>query len=278
MILLADSGSSKTHWCWLGDTSGSLYTQGINPYYISEKELSILLHKAFDNESLPVSEVYFFGAGCNAEEKNQSIKNAIQQLWPHVKVEVYSDLMASCVATSGGQPAICCILGTGSNSCLFDGEKIVDNVSPLGFILGDEGSGAYLGKQLINYLYKDCTNENLKADFENTYHLSVTDIIKRTYNDSYPNRFLAGFTPFLLKHRNSIEVKEMIHEGFMAFVNKNLLGYKNVQNLPIHFTGSVAHYFKEELGEVIKKSGLHIGNIVQYPMDGLRQYYQTKKA
>ncbi len=278
MILIADSGSSKTQWRWFGEQTGSLDTQGINPYYISENELVALLQNAFGALELSFSEIYFFGAGCNAEDKNTLVINALHRLWPSAIVEVHSDLMASCLASAGSKPGICCILGTGANSCLFDGVEIVDNIPPLGFILGDEGSGAYLGKVLINYLYKGCRNEALKTDFEETYHLKVTDIIKRTYNDSYPNRFLASFAPFLLKHKAEEDVKRLIVNAFDAFLHKNVLLYYGVQQLPIHFTGSIATHFSWELTEVIEKNGLQMGRIVQYPMDGLLEFYKKIKA
>jgi N-acetylglucosamine kinase-like BadF-type ATPase len=191
------------------------------------------------------------------------------------RIEVASDMLGAARAICGHKPGIACILGTGSNSCSYDGERIVDNVSPLGFILGDEGSGAVLGKMLVADVLKRQLPETIIRRFHNKYQLTAAEIIDRVYRQKLPNRFLASFVPFLSENIEEPSVRALVKSSFRLFIRRNVLQYKDADLLPIGFVGSVAFYFRTPLQEVMKEEGLHLGNIIQAPSEGLVRYHAT---
>lgn len=275
MILIADSGSTKTDWCLVesGEPVLRFQTRGTNPFFQTEEEI----RKEIETGLLPAlrdcrpSVIYFYGAGCAFPEKNEMIRRAINQYVP-VSVEVGSDLLAAARALCGDRPGIVCIMGTGSNSCYYNGKEIVKNVSPLGFILGDEGSGAVLGKLLIGDVLKDQLPPALKEQFLAQYELTPALIMDRVYRQPFPNRFLAGFSPFILEHLDEPAIWELVTRSFLAFFTRNVKQYDYLE-LPVHLVGSVAWHYQDILKDIAFDLGICLGTIAQSPMEGLVRYY-----
>lgn len=274
MIIVADSGSTKTQWSFLYSDYPDIITEGINPYYRNSKGIYELIKTKFLNIEETVSKVFFFGAGCNNAEQIDIVMQGIQSLWSNAIISVESDLKAVCYATSQQEEGICCILGTGANSCYFDGSNVAENVSPLGYILGDEGSGAFLGKQLINAIYKGRLNSTIKLSFEAEFKCDVNTVLNRVYKQPLANRYLASFVPFIKANLDNSEIKHLVEEAFGLFIQNNVLQYDKSSSLPIHFVGSVAYYFSEILEQELEKHGLRAGKILQSPMEGLKKYYK----
>ena len=278
MILIADSGSTKTDWCVVenGVLVQQIFTKGTNPFFQSEEEISNEIATALLPE-LKTDEfdaVYFYGAGCGFPDKIEIVHRAIsKQLKVKGNVEVATDMLAAARGLCGREAGIACIMGTGSNSCYYDGENIVANVSPLGFILGDEGSGACLGKLMVGDLLKNQMTPELKEKFWKQFDLSPADIIDRVYRKPFPNRFLASLAPFLAQNINEPCVHELVLNSFKAFFKRNIMQYENYQNLKVNLIGSVAFYYKEVLAEAAEAMGIQLGTIIQSPMEGLIKYH-----
>ena len=275
MILIADSGSTKTDWCVVenGEFILRFKTRGMNPFFQTEEEIG----KEIEAGLLPSlkdfepSAIYFYGAGCAFPEKNNMIRRAVNR-YLSVPVEVGSDLLAAARALCGDQPGIACIMGTGSNSCYYDGREIVKNVSPLGFILGDEGSGAVLGKLLIGDVLKDQLSPALKDQFLTQYELTPALIMDKVYRQPFPNRFLAGFSPFIREHLDEPANWELVTRSFLAFFTRNVKQYEYFE-LPVHLVGSVAWYYQVILKEIAFDLGIRLGTIARSPMEGLIAYH-----
>ena len=278
MILIADSGSTKTDWCVVekGELVQQIFTKGTNPFFQSEKEISNEIATALLPQ-LKTSEfdaVYFYGAGCGFPNKIEIVHHAIsKQLKVKGNVEVATDMLAAARGLCGREAGIACIMGTGSNSCYYDGENIVANVSPLGFILGDEGSGACLGKLMVGDLLKNQMTPELKEKFLKQFDLTPADIIDRVYRKPFPNRFLASLSPFLAQNINEPCVHELVLNSFKAFFKRNIMQYDNYRNLKVNLIGSVAFYYKEVLGEAAEAMDIQLGTIIQSPMEGLIKYH-----
>jgi N-acetylglucosamine kinase-like BadF-type ATPase len=276
MILIADSGSTKTHWCVVDNAVEykHIFTKGINPFYQTENEISqeIDLYLIPELEGITIEKIYFYGAGCSFPEKIAIVRNVLDRSFRNVSIEVQSDLLAAARSLFADKKGIACILGTGSNSCLYDGRQIVENVSPLGFILGDEGSGAVLGKTLVADCLKNQLPAEIKAKLLNEYQLSPELILDKVYKQPFPNRFLAGLTPFLLKNIEEPSIINIVYTGFDAFFVRNVMQY-SMANVPVGFVGSVAFYFKEVLEAAAKANGIAISKIEQNPMTGLILYH-----
>lgn len=275
MILIADSGSTKTDWCVIerGKPALRFQTRGMNPFFQTEEEIG----KEIETGLLPAlkdlipSAVCFYGAGCAFPEKNEMIRRSVNRYLP-VPVEVGSDLLAAARALCGDEPGIACILGTGSNSCYYDGKEIINNVSPLGFILGDEGSGAVLGKLLIGDVLKDQLPPALKEQFLTQYGLTQTSIMDKVYRQPFPNRFLAGLSPFIREHLDEPAIWELVTRSFLAFFTRNVKQYDCFE-LPVHLVGSVAWYYQDILKDIAFDLGIRIGTVAQSPMEGLIAYH-----
>lgn len=278
MILVADSGSTKTEWCLAdkGKRVKTILTKGINPVFESEEDIRKELkeHLLPELGSVKVDAVHFFGAGCAYEEVNKIVENAVASLLP-VTVEVQSDLLCAARSLFGQEKGIACIMGTGSNSCLYDGERIVSNVSPLGFILGDEGSGAVLGKLLVGACLKNQLGEGMEQMFLERFHLTRPEIIDRVYRKPFPNRFLASLSIFLSEHLENPDIRALVRRSFDEFFLRNVMQYPDYSMLKVSFVGSIAYYYQDILKEVAAGRGLHVGTIVKAPMDGLLTYYKT---
>ncbi len=280
MILIADSGSTKTEWC-LADQGGlvrTIVTAGTNPYFQTRDEIAVEIRDAL----LPalkrerVDAIYFYGAGCAFPEKNRIVEEAITS-YISVPIEVYSDLMAAARALCGSRPGIACILGTGSNSCLYDGTEITEHISPLGFILGDEGSGAVLGKLLVGDCLKRQLPVPLVQKFMDQYELTPALLLERVYKHPFPNRFLATLSRFLLENITEQPIYNLVYTSFRSFFLRNVALYPGADTYPIHFVGSIAYYYQEVLKASALSLGLKVGTVVQAPMDGLIRYHFTNE-
>ncbi|MDR0866055.1 MAG: ATPase [Candidatus Symbiothrix sp.] len=274
MILIADSGSTKTNWSFIS-ANGEVQTgvtSGINPFFLTEEEIVDLLKKEFIFPEEAISSVYFYGAGCTPE-KAPVVSEALNAYFQPEKMEVHSDLLAAARSLCLNEAGIACILGTGSNSGQYDGEKIIQQVSPLGYILGDEGSGAVLGKKLIGDMLKNQLSPHIVQDFQYTYHLNPAQIMDHVYRRPFPNRFLAQFVPFISNHIIDSEIKQLVEDSFTEFIRRNILQYPESNQLPVHFTGGVAFGFKNNLENVFSKFNLQLGKITKDPMQGLIDYH-----
>lgn len=278
MIVIADSGSTKTDWCVAeaGTVVRRMSTQGINPFFQTEDEIAHEIKEALlpQLEGLSLSEVFFYGAGCAFPEKNESVRRAIARFLPQ-PVHVGSDLLAAARAVCGDAPGIACILGTGSNSCQYDGKEIVRNISPLGFILGDEGSGAVLGKLLVGDLLKNQLPETLREQFFSEFDMTPAMLMERVYKQPFPNRFLASLSPFLIRNIDDPAIDRLVTNSFRAFFTRNVMQYA-YSEYSVHLVGSVAWYYQHLLKEVAMGLGIRLGTIVQSPVEGLVAYHAGK--
>ena len=276
MILIADSGSTKTHWCLVekGKVVSEIFTDGINPFYQNELEIIALL----DAQLIPnlpettIEQIFFYGAGCSFPEKKILVSQALVRFFSNAMIEIQSDLLAAARSLFQHENGIACILGTGSNSCYYDGKEIVQNVSPLGFILGDEGSGAVLGKLLIADCLKNQLPEWLSEKMLDEYELTPALILENVYKKPFPNRFLAKFTPFLLEHIEEPSIFNLVYDSFDAFLVRNVMQYP-LEDMEVGFVGSIAHYFHETLEIVASERGIIISEIVRNPVDGLVRFH-----
>jgi len=279
MILIADSGTTKTEWCLITDDSTTeiLVTPGINPFYQEVENIAAILQKEFYAAKI-FDAIYFYGAGCINKEKQEVVRKSLLQVFEADHIFIGTDLLAAAHSLCQNQSGVACILGTGSNSCYYNGSEIVDNVSPLGFILGDEGSGAVLGKKLIGDILKKQLPQSLINDFFETYHTTPAEILENVYKKPFPSRYLADFTKFLSKNIKYPEIENIVISSFREFVTRNLLQYPEIEKMPIHFTGSIAFHFEVQLRKAIEEQHLILGNIEQAPMKGLIRYHNSKTS
>jgi len=277
MILIADSGATKTDW-YAGDNpeNGQLIeTKGINPFHLKEEEVFRIIREQLVAQLANAdtcTAVYFYGAGC-IPEKTGIIRRSLEHFFPRADIHIYTDLLGAARAVCGKQPGIACILGTGSNSCLYDGEQITDSISPLGYILGDEGSGAYIGKRFIADCLKRQLPREIADDFCREYKLTPADILDRVYRQPQANLFLSAITPYIYRHKDIPEIQALLIDCFIEFFRRNILQYK--QKLPVSFVGSIACFFEQELQEAASRSGLHIERVIKQPINSLIAYHWT---
>lgn len=281
MILIADCGSTKIDWCVLSNekkVAKQVFTMGMNAVMLTEEEM----RGRICAELLPelgglvgdIEAVYFYGAGCLAPEVCGNVASALRANLPSAgTVEVYSDLLAAARALCGHKAGIACILGTGANSCYYDGTSIVKNVSPLGFILGDEGSGAVLGKLFLGDVLKNQMPEAVAEEFLAEYNLTLLDVIRRVYKEPQANRFLASVTPFLSSHLDVPEIRALVLGAFRAFFRRNVKQYENSGERTANFVGSIAYYFRPVLEEAAEAEGFTVGLVYKSPMEGLVKFH-----
>ena len=282
MFLIADSGSTKTDWCLCneGAVIANIQTQGINPYHQKEEVIEQVLHEellpqltqnpGFRNQK--TLSIIFYGAGCANETACGRVKEAMEKVLGATDITIHSDLLGAARALCGHEEGIACVLGTGSNSCLYDGKEIIANTPPLGYILGDEGSSAVLGRRLVGDCLKNQLPDALRDEFFAEYGLTQEIILEKVYRQPLANRFLAGLTPFLSKHREVPEVHRLLVESFTDFFVRNVKQYRRPW-LPIHFVGSIANVFGPELKEAAEGLGMELGTIMRSPMEGLVRYH-----
>ncbi len=276
--LIADSGSTKTEWCLLKNNKKTLFTtQGMSPYFVNAVQVEEIIRK----EVFPfitkekVGEIYFYGTGCKNPANKKMFKNIFSKLFPDAAIVVDNDLSGAAKALCGDEKGIACILGTGSNSCYYNGKKIVKNSPGLGFILGDEGSGAYLGKKVIQHYLYNIFDEDLRARFDARFVTTETEIIESVYKKPLPNRYLASFAIFLAENRGHYMIENIIEDGINDFFYTHIISYKESSKLPIHFTGGIAYGFQEVVKQLCFNYDLQVGNILRSPMEGLIKYHST---
>ena len=276
MILISDSGSTKTDWVLLEDDAVVLRvkTQGLNPTQQKCEDIVEILSKELmpQLDGYEPERIFFYGAGCAYPEAISRMRGALESLFNTRNIEINSDLLAAARALCGHEEGIACILGTGSNSCYYNGKEIVDNIPPLGFILGDEGSGATLGKQLVNGCLKRQFSQEICTKFLEQYNLDMAKILEKVYREPMPGRFLASLAPFLLENRKNPEIHNMLVKSFVAFFQHNSMAYRKSW-LPIHFVGGIAVAFQDEVKVAAESLGLSIGKIVDSPMKGLIEFH-----
>jgi len=276
MILIADSGSTKTSWCFIDSKKNTTYisTSGINPFFRTSEDItSELSDKLMPQIPGTVERIFFYGAGIINKEKGEIVKSALESLFPRTHIETYSDLLAAAHSTLGKSKGIACILGTGSNSCLYDGKKIVEHIPPLGFILGDEGSGAVLGKKLLADYLKGIMPEYIAKKFQNKFPGNYAEYMESVYKKEKPNVFLSAFVPFLLENISENYCNNLVEVSFNEFVKRNICSYSGFSDLPVNFVGSVAYIFREQLETVIKRNQLKLNKVLKEPLNGLVDYY-----
>lgn len=286
--LIADAGSTKVEWVIIsedGNIEARVTTHGLNALMADPEEVTKLFAKAKSllKPVATVDEIYYYGAGCATPLICKKIKDALMETWAtsghplsDEDIHVDSDLLGAARALLGHKPGIACILGTGSNSCLFDGEKITHNVPSLGFILGDEGSGAALGKRLISDAFKGQLPKLVRDNFLSLYELTQEEILDYTYRRPAANRFLASLVPFLKDHLWNPYVYSLVREEFKSFLKRNVSLYPRSHSLPLSFTGSIAYIFSDILSEAAEAQGLKVGKIEKSPMVGLIAFHTSK--
>jgi N-acetylglucosamine kinase-like BadF-type ATPase len=277
MILIADSGGSKTDWRMLHSdgTISQAHGTGFNPYYqpISDLKNSVeeillpLIHE-------PVTKIFFYASGVSSEKNQEMIRTSFASYFPEAKIEVGWDLLAAARALCGYEPGIACILGTGSNSCLYDGQKITGNVANLGWILADEGSGTTMGRRLIFDYFREIMPKPLAAQFHSRFPWTREEVLEKVYQLEKPSAVLASFSKFIFQHLKEPYCYQLVYSSFADFYENNVMKYENYASLKVHFTGSIAFYFSDVLRQVANDKGIIVKNILEAPIAGLALYHQ----
>ena len=274
--LIADSGSTKAAWCLLdGKKKKKIVTQGISPYFFSALQIQEILEKELLTalKGIQPDIIHYYGTGCSNPANIKTVKQALKKVFPMAKINVDHDLMGAAKALCGDEKGVACILGTGSNSCYYNGKKIVNNSPGLGFILGDEGSGAYLGKKVIQYYMYKTFDPELMDRFNEKYNTNAIEILDAVYKQPMANRYLANFTEFLVENRGHFMIENIIEDSLNDFFFTHICKYRESWTLPIHFIGSVAYGFKDVVKEMCHSYELQLGKVLQQPMDGLIKYH-----
>ena len=277
MILIAESGSTKTDWVLVNDQNDITIfkSMGFNPFFHSSEFIAekIKENVEFYNASKNVERLYFYGAGCSSNEMNQIVKSGLSLVFPNSLITVDHDLLACALSTYKGEPAISCILGTGSNSCYYDGQTLREEVPAIAYILGDEGSGSYYGKKLLrDYLYNQLPS-SIKEDFEDQFGSSKSEFFENVYLKPHANVYLASFMKFLNRHYHHKYVIDMIQNGMNEFIKIHVCCYPEHKTVKTHFIGSISKIFEKELKSAAENNGVILGDIIQKPVDNLVNYH-----
>jgi glucosamine kinase len=281
MILVADSGSSKTDW--MGYSSGKrieFSTQGINPYFLNAQDIFRIFSKMKELEDMApeVREIYFFGSGCSSPDKHEVISNGLSLFFTKAFISVENDLIGSAYATCGDKKGITCILGTGSNVSYFDGATLHESNYGLGYILGDEGSGSFFGRKMItSYLYHQMPEE-LSLQFGQQFKADKETVITNIYQQPFPNTYLAAFSRFMYQHKAHPFIVKILSDGFQEFIDTNIKHFKGYKELDCHFVGSIAFYYQDILREMCAQNDIHVGKILQKPIEGIYKYILKKEG
>jgi len=279
-MLIADSGATKCDWCLL--TNGrkkSIYTQGISPYFLNQEQIQVLLAKELGPalKNIQLDEIHYYGTGLGNPENVSIIKKALKKTFPRVIIEAKDDMLGAARALCGSKGGIAANLGTGSFACHFNGRRILQTRPGLGYILGDEGSGAYLGKKVLQYYLYNIFDEELRYSFEAKYLTNKIDILDNVYKKPLPNRYLASFAIFLAGNRGHYMIENIIEDGLNDFFFMHLSKFPEINKLPVHFVGTVAYGFRDTIRELCRIYHFELGKILQKPMDGLIAFHQGKK-
>ena len=280
MILIADSGSTKTDWVVVkgNEVLQSFKTVGLNPYFVKTEEVRGILQEAFNGlfDNNAIDAVWFYGAGCSSEGKQAVIDSALQAIFPGKHTFVDHDMLAAARALFGNQPGIACILGTGSNACVYDGQHITESLFSLGYMFGDEGSGAHLGKTYIAEHLKEKAPQDIMQAFVEHYGLSREDILTNVYKKTNPNRFLASFTHFLKDHLHHPYIYQLVQGCFEAFFEEQVCHFSRYTQRKLGCIGSVAYHFRDLFVKAADKYSVHTETFMISPMEGLVKYHATQ--
>ncbi len=278
-ILIADSGSTKTDWRLVSadETPRAIQTNGFNPYYQTTEQiidtLRVQLLPELNDQT--ITAVFFYGAGCSGPSVNYVIANALRAILPAVSlVEVNSDMLGAARGAAGREQGIVCILGTGSNACCYDGYGIKRGIQTLGFWLGDEGSGGYLGKTLVRDFFQERLPAHLRDSFQARYALDRPTLLENAYQKPYPNRYFASFTPFLSDHLADEYVDTLVTDAFILFLSTYVTRFPESRQWPVHFVGSIAYYFGDQLRKAVQQTGLLMGRVVKAPATELVNFHR----
>ena len=278
MRLIIDAGSTKMEWILMEDEAvrDRFTTVGFNPNYSDRQDLVETCRGA----SLPneIQSVYYYGTGCGNEPNCQIIKEVFQHRFPHAEIHVTHDLMAVCHAVLGHEKGIACILGTGSNACVYEGHAITEKAVSLGYLVGDEGSGMHIGREVMRAYFYGFMPEELRRQFDATYHLELKDFIQQLYHEEQPSKYLASFAKFAGEHIDNPFIHDLVKGCFKAFVEAFVLRFEGCKAMKVCFVGSVAYHFQEILGECLSDYGLTLGEVMQAPAEGLIRYHQSLPA
>lgn len=277
MILIADAGATKIQWVVINDGKASepIETAGFNPYFMEPR----ILKDAIEKDLVPfinpgyIKDVYYYGAGCSTMFKCNIVEDVLKDVFDNADFEIYHDLLGAARALFGDQGGIACILGTGSNSCLYDGRNILENVTSLGYLFGDEGSGAYLGKLWLTEYLRGRMPEHLKNLFDKRFGYSLENILDAVYSKPHPNQFLSSFSLFMGDLRDDEFVKGLVKKNFHDFFTEQVTQYTNYKSQPLGVIGSVGFHFSNIFKEVSDEYGLKIKKMIKSPIDGLAEYH-----
>ncbi|MDZ4679697.1 MAG: hypothetical protein SH848_21185 [Saprospiraceae bacterium] len=276
MIAVVDSGSSKADWMLVGkERSWSVHTMGFNPVFHSSETIRKELDTAFEADvpKADVQQLFYYGSGCWDAKRKSVIADALKGVFGNAQLEIEHDLLGAARATCGTNPGIACIIGTGSNSCLYDGRDVIDNVVNLGYLIGDEGSGTHLGKQLIRaYFYRELPHDLIKA-FEAAYPGGKDAILEKLYGTETPNVFLATFSRFLSEHRDHFFIQKLLYRRLSEFIDRHVRKYEGHLSVPVHFIGSVAYYFQDILKIILEERAMKPGIFIKNPIDRLVAFH-----
>ena len=279
MILIADGGSTKADWIAINNEKNEVFrvrTLGLNPAVVPEEELHNRIINMFQLIHIKedVTEIHFYGAGCGTPKPAKILEDVLQNIFVNAKINVAEDMLAAVYAASGKEPALVCILGTGSNSCYFDGENVQMKTASLGYILMDEASGNYFGKLLIREYYYNKMPNDIAKKFNEDFNLDADYIKKNLYRTPNPNMYLASFAKFMFEFKEEKYIKRIIKRGFQEFFKYRVLPFEKTSETPLYFIGSIAYYFKDILEKVAKKNNLKVTGVIQRPIDNLLEYHK----
>lgn len=276
--LIADSGSTKAEWCLVqGKKKKTIFTQGVSPYFLDGPQIIALLSKELlpSIRKVEIDRLFFYGTGCKSVENKRMVRKALQRLFPSAEVSVDTDLVGAARAVCGREAGLACILGTGSNSCYYNGRKIVRNSPGLGYVLGDEGSGAYLGRKVLQYFLYNTFDEDLRSRFDATYVTNASEILDHVYKKPLANRYLSSFALFLAENRGHFMVENIVEDGLNDFFFQHIIKYREAWTHPVHFVGGVAWGFRDVVKDLCENYELTLGRILKNPMEGLLDYHAT---
>jgi glucosamine kinase len=276
--LIADSGATKCEWVLLNKgKKKTITTQGISPYFLNAEQIVLLLEKEVKKKlsSVEVDEIFYYGTGIRNAENLKTLKTCLKKVFPKTKIEVNDDMLAAARALNGNKPGVACNLGTGSFSLFYNGKKISKEVLGHGYVLGDEGSGAYLGRKVLQYFLYNTYDEELMARFNAKYNTDRTEILDNVYKKPYPSRYLASFAMFLAENRGHYMIENILEDGFNDFFFNHLYKYRETWTHPINFVGSIAFGFRDVLKELCASYELELGKVLKNPMPGLIEFHRS---
>jgi len=281
MILIADGGSTKTNWCFLDDDGKKMFlnTEGYNPYFVTTGYITNSLEEKLKPQinRNNITEIHFYGAGC-FPERSQIVKDALSQIFQNAQVHIELDLLAAARSLLGYNPGFAAILGTGTNTCMYNGEKVIENIDSLGYILGDEGSGSAIGKKLLSDFARGYMPEMAQEYFRQSFNLTKEEIFNNIYSNPLANRFCASFSQFINTNITVEYFHDLVKSSFTDFFKNLVCHYKNYKDFSFNCIGSIGYIFQPILKEVVSEFGMHVGNITQSSIEGLVSYHLIRTA